>query len=220
MPERPHVGIRPDRSVTADTRGEAVLHWTTYAPAEVLDGVTSPVRTVLDCSRDLPFPEALAVADSALRHDDVTRDALLHGAQVLRGPGAARARRVASYADGRAANPFESVLRGIVTEEGLDVVPQHAVEIAGQVIHPDLAEPLRGIAIEADSWGSHAGRRQHDRDRARYNALVVSGWLVLRFTWEQVMLSPSYVRWVVRQLSGPDGPLGPEHRADTPRAAA
>ena len=220
MPERPHVGIRPDRSVTADTRGEAVLHWTTYAPAEVLDGVTSPVRTVLDCSRDLPFPEALAVADSALRHDDVTRDALLHGAQVLRGPGAARARRVASYADGRAANPFESVLRGIVTEEASTWCRSTPWRSPARSSIPNVAEPLRGIAIEVDSWGSHAGRRQHDRDCARYNALVVSGWLVLRFTWEEVMLSPSYVRWVVRQLSGPDVPLGPEHRADTPRAAA
>ncbi len=85
------------------------------------------------------------------------------------------------------------------------MLPQYAVEIAGRVIHPDLADPLRGVAVEADSWGSHASRRQHERDCARYNAMVVSGWLVLRFTWEQVMLSPSYVRWVVRQLLDPSG---------------
>jgi len=33
----------------------------------------------------------------------------------------------------------------------------------------------------------------HDRDCVRYNALTVAGWVVLRFTWSQVMQSPAYV---------------------------
>jgi very-short-patch-repair endonuclease len=32
----------------------------------------------------------------------------------------------------------------------------------------------------------------------RYNALVVGGWTVLRFTWEQVMFSPQVVVATVR----------------------
>ena len=220
VPDVVHVSVDAGRHLAAGRPDGVVVHWTTLAGDDTVGSVTSPVRTVLDCARVLPFPEALAVADSALRYGVIDGDQLVRAAEELRGPGAARARRVAAYADGRAANPFESVLRGIVTEEGLDVLPQYAVDVAGQVIHPDLADPLRGVAIEADSWGSHAGRRQHDRDCARYNALVVSGWLVLRFTWEHVMLSPAYVRWAVRSLLGQDGPAGPGVRRDTPDAAA
>ncbi len=46
-------------------------------PRSDIDGwATSKVRTVLDCATELPFDEALAVADSALRHGDVTREEL------------------------------------------------------------------------------------------------------------------------------------------------
>jgi len=34
-------------------------------------------------------------------------------------------------------------------------------------------------------------------DCARYNALGVRGWLVLRFSWEHVMFEPEYVREVL-----------------------
>jgi hypothetical protein len=34
------------------------------------EGVTSPAWTVIDCAKDLPFDEALAIADSALRHGE------------------------------------------------------------------------------------------------------------------------------------------------------
>ncbi|WP_109510205.1 type IV toxin-antitoxin system AbiEi family antitoxin domain-containing protein [Nocardioides speluncae] len=56
-----------------------------------LDGesgdLTSPVRTVLDCARRLPFGPALAVADSALRHRDVSPERLVAEADQIRGKG-------------------------------------------------------------------------------------------------------------------------------------
>ncbi|QBX55885.1 DUF559 domain-containing protein [Nocardioides seonyuensis] len=64
--------------------------------------------------------------------------------------------------------------------------------------HPDLADPFTGLAIEANSWAHHASKADHDEDCVRYNALVVAGWTVLRFTWEQVMFSPSEVVATVR----------------------
>ena len=79
--------------------------------------VTSPLRTVIDCARVLPFPAALAVADSALRHGDVDFEALVLASEGVRGKGAAEARRVAENASPLAANPFESVLRGIVMHD-------------------------------------------------------------------------------------------------------
>lgn len=165
-------------------------------PPRDRDGwATSRLRTVLDCAAELPFDEALAVADSALRHGDLCHDDLL---ATLRPDTPEHVRRVLKHATPLAANPFESVLRAILVEAGIDVVPQWATTIGGITYHPDLADPLRALAIEANSWGFHAGRAEHDADCVRYNALVVAGWTVLRFTWEQVMFSPEVVVRTVR----------------------
>ena len=86
-------------------------------PRADLDGwATSHLRTVLDCAAELPFDEALAVADSALRHGDLTRDDLARAVarQAAEGAAARRAARRARQeaargdpvrADGPAAGP-------------------------------------------------------------------------------------------------------------------
>ena len=66
----------------------------------------------------LAFDEALAVADSALRSGAVTAEELRSASARLRGTGSRAARLVAQYADHRAANPFESVLRALALLEG------------------------------------------------------------------------------------------------------
>ena len=182
------------RSVLDRVRGVEVFRYD-VRPGDA-DGLrTGPLLTVLLCARDLPFGQALAVADSALRHGDLDPDALVGAASGW----PERVKRVAAYADGRAANPFESVLRSRAIEAGARVVPQWAIEAQGLVLHPDLADPFSGLAIEGDSWGFHAGRWEHDRDCRRYNALTATGWRVLRFTYEQVMGSPDYVRQTIRR---------------------
>ncbi|MBO0842290.1 MAG: DUF559 domain-containing protein, partial [Nocardioides sp.] len=77
---------------------------------------------------------------------------------------------------------------------GLSVVPQYEVRAGIVTLHPDLADPLLGIAVEADSWTHHgASSTDHDRDCSRYNSLVLAGWTVLRFTWTQVMFEGAQV---------------------------
>ena len=156
---------------------------------------TSKLRTVLDCAAELPFDEALAVADSALRHHDLSHEDLL---AALRPDTPPHVRRVLEHATHLAANPFESVLRAILIEAGIAVVAQWATTLGGVTYHPDLAEPFHALAIEANSWAHHAGKPEHDADCVRYNALVIGGWTVLRFTWEQVMFSPMVVVDTVR----------------------
>jgi very-short-patch-repair endonuclease len=178
---------RPPRPVEAEVRVGDL-------PRSHLDGwATSRVRTVIDCAAELPFDEALAVADSALRHGDVTREEL--EAATGEDP---QVRRVVAHATHLAANPFESVLRAVLIEAAIPVVPQWEITIGHVTYHPDLAEPFAGIAMEANSWKHHAGKAEHDQDCRRYNALVVGGWTVLRFTWEQVMLAPWEVVAAVR----------------------
>lgn len=200
QPELPQVTVPRGRVVPAELPMPVDVRRAELPTGDRGGWVTTPVRTVIDCIRDLPFTEALAVADSALRHGDVTPEQLQTAVADLRGPTGRRLRRAVAYADGRAAGPFESVLRALAIAAGLECVPQYQVQCGERLFHPDLANPLWGIALEADSWTWHAEKWQHDRDCARYNALVVAGWIVLRFTYEHVMHSPGYVIGTIRAL--------------------
>ena len=80
---------------------------------------------------------------------------------------------------------------------GLSVVPQVTIRERGLTARPDLVDEGLRIVLEADSFEWHGGRSALTRDARRYNLLVVNGWLVLRFAWEQVMHEPGYVREVL-----------------------
>jgi very-short-patch-repair endonuclease len=54
--------------------------------------------------------------------------------------------------------------------------------------------PRRNVVLEADSFEFHSSPKDLDRDTRRYNGATVRGWLVLRFTWRQVMFEPELVR--------------------------
>lgn len=196
LPEKPCVTVPRNRKLRAGRRADVELHWSPLAETDVVDGwVTAPGRTFTDCCRDLPFDEALAIADSALRNGTLAEPTLLRLAQAMNGPGRSRCLRVARAATGRAANPFESVLRAIALEvPGLRVRPQVLVLEEPFTVRPDLTDEDLRIAVEADSFEWHGGRAALKRDCRRYNLLAVHGWLVLRFSWEDVMLVPEQVR--------------------------
>ena len=200
-PALPEVTVAKGRRIAPARRSEVVLHRTDLHPDDVVDGRTSRERTLVDCLRTLPFPDALAVADSALR-SGMSVSHLAAVARDVRGPGGPRVRRVAACADGRAANPFESSLRAVcLTVDGLDVTPQVDVhEGRAWLGRPDLVDERLRIVLEADSFEWHGDRAALRRDARRYNALVAAGWLVLRFTWEDVVLGPAQVAAVLRDV--------------------
>ena len=175
----------------------AHIHRAELSDEDVEDGVTTPDVTLAHCLRRLPFDEALAVADSALRAG-VPRSTLQRVADEARGPGSPQMRRVAACASAEAANPFESVLRAIALDiPGMTARPQVVIREPDIVARPDLVdEPLR-IVLEADSFEWHGGRSQLSADARRYDLLVVNGWLVLRFSYEHVMTQPDFVRTVL-----------------------
>lgn len=195
VPERVHLTVPRGRRSTTLLTEKCIPHRSDLVAGDVDGLVTSQGRTLIDCLRALPEDEALCVADSALRHAAVSPEELLLLASHVAGPGAAQARRVAARADGRAANPFESVLRQLCSAvPGLAVVLQ--VQIVGPdfVVRPDLVDGALGIVIEAESQTWHnSSRAQLRRDCRRYTALVVRGWLVVRFPWEDVMFEPQYI---------------------------
>jgi very-short-patch-repair endonuclease len=201
QPPVPEITVRRNRKLAPRRREAVRILWSDLEPDEVRHGVTTPLRTVVDCARHLPFDEALAIADSALRSGLVTPDDLRWA--IVRGAGADAVRRVFRHADGRSANVFESVLRALCIEAGLAVEPQLALDLGTGTIHPDLVNRELRLVVEADSWTFHAKRKAHTRDCARYNLLVIRGWRVLRFTWEQVIHDQAYVRWALAEFLRP-----------------
>jgi very-short-patch-repair endonuclease len=201
VPDKPYVALPKDRRLTAGLAGRLSPYWIDLAEHERVGYATSPDKTLEMCLRRLPYDDALAVADSALREGHPP-ESLRATADRARGPGSAQVRRVAALADGRAANPFESVLRAIASQvPGLDVQPQ--VKVGGDLglaVTPDLVDVRLALVLEADSFEWHGDRAALRRDARRYDLLVANGWTVLRFAWEDVMHDQEFVRAVLEAV--------------------
>ena len=201
-PPIPHVTVRRNRKVTPGMRAKAQLHFADLGEDDVTNGRTGRRRTLIDCLAGLPQDDALAVADSALRHGDITHTALVALAEQIRGPGATRARFVAKHASALAANPFESALRSISLEvPGLDLRPQvNLFGLRGFLGRPDLTNTDLFVIVEAESHSFHSRRGDLRADCQRYTCFVVEGWLVIRFAWEDVIHERAYVRRELQAL--------------------
>ena len=196
----PGVHVTVSRNARPPTRKGVVLHYSDIPASQDAGGVTSPLRTVLDCAATLPFAEALAIADSALRRELLTGEQLVEAARRLRGAGRQRIWRVAVHADGLAANPFESGLRAIVIDTGVSGFEPQVTVRSGQLsMRVDLGDRVRRIALEADSFTYHGSRDALERDCRRYNELVRSGWIVLRFAWEHVMFHQAWASALIME---------------------
>ena len=195
-PERVSVTVPPNRK--ARDRTQVRFRYRSLATDDLIaPGVTAPLRTVLDCATDLPFGEALAIADSALRHGHVDADEIRLAASASPSRGRQRRLRVAAHASALSANPFESVLRAIAIEVGLGAVPNPWIYTPLGWVRPDVLDDARGLAIEAESFTWHGQRKHLDRDCRKYNALSQMGLTLRRFSWEQVFHDEAYVRGVL-----------------------
>ena len=212
QPANPAVIVPRNRNVDAHRRRGIDVRWRDLADHEVDGIVTAAHRTVIDCARDLPFIEALPIADSALRHGDVDLDHLIELATRLPTNGRHEALRVVNAASPLAANPFESMLRAIALDvPGLHLEPQVLINERGFYGRPDLVDRRLRIVVEADSFEFHGGRKALKRDCERYTGLTIRGWRVVRFAWEHVMFEQDFVRDCLVMLVE-----GPSERATLP----
>lgn len=167
--------------------------------------VTSEARTAVDIARGHDFATGLAAADSALRAA-ATHPQLVDVMNFCRAwAGARGASRAVSEADGRAANPGESLSRAVLIEAGLGPT--------------DLQVELRdgrGLVGYADfGWlplkvlGEFDGRGKYGADGAtaaeavwaekiREDRLRALGYSVVRWTWAD-LLSPDRLASRIRQ---------------------
>lgn len=194
-----------DRVTAPRQRGRALApgwvvrrHDLTGDEVVVLDGLrrTTPLRTALDLAQVLPFDEAVAAADSALRHRLVDRGELVATLSARRGRAAAGPRRVAGAVDPCARSVLESLLRVLLLLGGLPApLSQYVVRdrCGAFVARVDLCWPSVRLVVEADGFAFHSDRASYRADRQRLNALERLGWRVLRFTWEDVRGHPEQV---------------------------
>ncbi len=63
----------------------------------------------------------------------------------------------------------------------------------------DIAFQRERVAGEVDGWEHHSKADVFETDRLRQNALLLDGWLVLRFTWKMLTTDPDYVVNVTRE---------------------
>src|SRR6478735_1771380 len=204
-PPLPEVTFPRTRRVDRGLRTILVPHWSDLPSDDVAGTVTSQVRTLVDCMRNLPWDEAVAIVNSAIRADDFTQAEVQLIAEQTKGRGRRRICEVAPAVTGQCANPFEAVLYAqALLIPGLNVRPQFPVPVPGttQTLHPDLCDPVRGIVIEAESFEWHGKPAQLTRDCRRYNTLTLLFWYVIRFSWWQVMFDPAYVQWVLVEVVG------------------
>jgi len=179
---------------------------------EVVCGVpvTSVARTLLDLACRGPRLSAVAAADSARNREMLTADELSAALWHLTGRhggrrGAAWLRQV----DGGAQSALETAVRLLLLDAQLPrPALQHALTESGETVaRADLAYPESGVWIECDGWSAHGSRGAFQQDRWRQNVLTSRGWIVLRFTADDVLQRPAYVISAVRRaLNGATAP--------------
>lgn len=164
--------------------------------------VTTRSETVLDCMGWLSPGRAAVLGDRALQQGWLTMADVAHRLENWPGRwGNRQLRRLSQRLGDRAHAESERKLHAIIRSAGISGwIPQLNVVIAGRRYEIDVALPEARIAIEVDGYAYHSGEDRFQRDRTRQNALVGSGWRVLRFTWTDLADRPDYVLAQIRQL--------------------
>jgi very-short-patch-repair endonuclease len=193
-PER-HVRVARVRTIREALPGEDVT---------VIAGmpVTTVARSVVDSLRVLPERSGRDVLDRALLRSWLTVEELetrAHGFTGRRGVG--RLRYHLTRVRGGARSEAERLLHEVLERGGFSgwsadfkVFDQDGVLLA--VL--DVAFAKQRLALEVDGLAFHTDPERFQRDRTRQNRLVNQGWLVLRFTWDDLTHRPRHVIETVR----------------------
>lgn len=159
--------------------------------------VTSPNRTLLDYSSVVPRLLLERAVESAILRGLTTEGALRRYIARVCGKGCRGCAQLRWVLDHRpkgkpARSGFEVMLLDLIREFHLPIPDRnHTVRDDGTpVAEIDLAYVARLIALEADGAQWHSARRAHQRDVARQARLEAMGWIVIRFTWDEVVFHP------------------------------
>ena len=215
------VHVTHDLGTGSGRREAGVTHHRARLPpdhCESSEGLptTSDVRTALDVARHQPLAAALVVADHVLARGTpkpLLRQALLDSTDH---PGSRSAARVVLLADGRSESVGESLAR--VAFDAVDLAPdelQLSVGTDRGSFRTDFAWTPWRIVGEFDGRIKYGrllrpGETTQDvlwRERQRELAIERAGWIVVRFTWAE-MLDHGLVRARLVEAIGRSRALG------------
>lgn len=198
-----------DRKLRRPHRPQLRMHTSGLTPRQqcTLGGVplTTAERTAYDLLRDADPLTGIYACEDALRRG-LVRPASLR--EMVEDPSSlgghwSTARRRFFSIEPQSESPLETAGRLLLIGAGL---PAPMVQIrvcdpaTGDVLFRiDLGYEPQRIGIELDGYGVHGAPDAIMADRRRQNALQVLGWMLLRFTWHDVMHRRGYVVDVVRR---------------------
>lgn len=168
--------------------------------------VTDPARTLLDLARR-PGDGRLLDAIESARRLGLTSWAELAATLAKHArpgrPGIRRLRGVIAaniHRDEVTDSTLELLVLALLRERGLPEPVLHHRLVGpdgGFLAEIDLAYPPLRIAIELDG-SVHREREVFEHDRPRQNGIVLQGWIVLRFTWRDLVEHPDEIVAAVR----------------------
>jgi Protein of unknown function (DUF559) len=174
-----------------------------------VDGVpvTATHRTLLDLGAVASEAAVEIALDDALRRGLTSLPQLrwhlgVAGGRGVRGTAVIRRILEARREDrGVCHSPLETIARRLFRRSSVPTpIKQYPVTESGQFLgRVDFAYPDYKIAIEVVGWDFHSGKRGWKRDLRRRTSLESRGWMVLEFTWDEVVNQPDFVIETIRR---------------------
>ncbi|MFZ2511161.1 MAG: type IV toxin-antitoxin system AbiEi family antitoxin domain-containing protein [Gordonia sp. (in: high G+C Gram-positive bacteria)] len=202
VPTTIHVNVPRGRSARTPLHRSVGVVVTWHRRLDPTDCVT--VRNVRTSSR------ALAVLDSAALLGMAVVDRSLQSKQVTLADLAAAHRRYPHRRGAAAVGPMltvaESGARSAAEREALERLFRTADLPPCQLNYPavppyevDVAFVAQKVAVEIDGMAYHSDAQAFQHDRTRGNVLAAAGWIVLHFTWADIVERPEQTLAVIRR---------------------
>ena len=165
--------------------------------------VTTPARSIIDAWPLLPVAERRPLALDSARRRAVTAAQLGEALAERPNVGGRRAllQTVDLIRDGcQSELEAHGVLKVFQHRSLPRSVGQYPVELPAGRIRLDRAFPEVKLAVELDGATHHTSPEDRRKDLARDRALAALGWVVLRFTYADVLRDPDGVRAKVLEV--------------------
>ncbi|GAA3692932.1 type IV toxin-antitoxin system AbiEi family antitoxin domain-containing protein [Microlunatus aurantiacus] len=174
-------------------------------PAELVTSagpvrLTTPALTALE----LATTEFTDPIDVALHSRQVTLATLYDALRTTpQRPGNVDRRRVLLDSRAEPWSHAERQAHRLLRSEGITGwVANRKVHVGGATYFLDVGFDRERVAGEIDGRAHHCEPDVFESDRARQNALVLDGWLIVRFTWLMLTREPDYVIRTLRHALG------------------
>ncbi len=162
--------------------------------------LTTPALTALE----LATPQFTEPIDVALHSRQVTLDSLYDALRATpQRAGNVDRRQVLLDSRAEPWSQAERLAHRVFRVHGIaGWVANRKVVVSGSTYFLDVGFDRERIAAEIDGRTYHCQPDVFESDRARQNALVLDGWLIVRFTWLMLTREPDYVVRIVREALG------------------